>query len=57
MKSMNFATLLERFFIERLMRQRQVSPHTVLSRHLPPVAPFCRPASAQTTLKSRTRRY
>ena len=31
MKSMNFATLLERFFIERLMRQRQVSPHTVSS--------------------------
>jgi site-specific recombinase XerD len=31
MKSASFATLLERFFIERLMRQRQVSPHTVSS--------------------------
>lgn len=31
MKPTSFATLLERFFIERLMRQRQVSPHTVSS--------------------------
>jgi site-specific recombinase XerD len=31
MKPASFATLLERFFIERLMRQRQVSPHTVSS--------------------------
>jgi site-specific recombinase XerD len=31
MKATSFATLLERFFIERLMRQRQVSPHTVSS--------------------------
>jgi len=31
MKETSFATLLERFFIERLMRQRQVSPHTVSS--------------------------
>ena len=31
MKGTSFATLLERFFIERLMRQRQVSPHTVSS--------------------------
>ena len=31
MKETSFATLLERFFIERLMRQRQVSPHTVAS--------------------------
>lgn len=28
-KSTNFAVLLEGFFIERLMRQRQVSPHTI----------------------------
>ena len=31
MKETSLATLLERFFIERLMRQRQVSPHTVSS--------------------------
>ena len=31
MKAPSFATLLERFFIQRLMRQRQVSPHTVSS--------------------------
>jgi site-specific recombinase XerD len=31
MKGTSFATLLERFFLERLMRQRQVSPHTVSS--------------------------
>ena len=31
MKATSFAPLLERFFIERLMRQRQVSPHTVSS--------------------------
>jgi site-specific recombinase XerD len=31
MKGSHFATLLERFFLERLMRQRQVSPHTVAS--------------------------
>ena len=31
MKATNFATLLERFFIERLLRQRQVSPHTIAS--------------------------
>jgi site-specific recombinase XerD len=31
MKPTSFATLLERFFIERLMRQRQVSSHTVSS--------------------------
>ena len=31
MKGTTFATLLERFFLERLMRQRQVSPHTVAS--------------------------
>jgi integrase/recombinase XerD len=27
----NLATLLERFFLDRLMRQRQVSPHTISS--------------------------
>jgi site-specific recombinase XerC len=27
----NLAPLLERFFIERLMRQRQASPHTISS--------------------------
>lgn len=26
-----FPTLLERFFMDRLMRQRQVSPHTLAS--------------------------
>ena len=26
--SANFAPLLERFFLSRLMQQRQVSPHT-----------------------------
>lgn len=31
MKETSLATLLERSFIERLMRQRQVSPHTVSS--------------------------
>ena len=31
MKTPNFPTLLEKFFIERLMQQRQVSPHTVSS--------------------------
>ena len=31
MKATSFATLLERFFIQRLMQQRQVSPHTVSS--------------------------
>ena len=31
MKGTSFAALLERFFLERLMRQRQVSPHTVAS--------------------------
>jgi site-specific recombinase XerD len=31
MKSANFAALLERFFTERLIRQRQVSPHTIAS--------------------------
>jgi len=32
MKEASLATLLERFFIERLMRQRQVSPHTWIRR-------------------------
>jgi site-specific recombinase XerC len=27
----NFAALLERFFTQRLMQQRQVSPHTIRS--------------------------
>jgi site-specific recombinase XerD len=31
LKGTSFATLLERFFLDRLMRQRQVSPHTVAS--------------------------
>jgi site-specific recombinase XerD len=31
MKGTSLATLLERFFLDRLMRQRQVSPHTVAS--------------------------
>lgn len=31
MKTTSLAPLLERFFLERLMRQRQVSPHTVSS--------------------------
>jgi site-specific recombinase XerD len=31
MRSANFAAFLERFFTERLMRQRQVSPHTIAS--------------------------
>jgi len=31
MRATSFATLLERFFVERLMRQRQASPHTVSS--------------------------
>lgn len=31
MKPTSFATLLEKFFTERLLRQRQVSPHTVSS--------------------------
>src|SRR5258708_32784626 len=31
MKENGFSRLLERFFIERLMRQRQVSPHTISS--------------------------
>jgi site-specific recombinase XerD len=29
--SASFAPLLERFFIQRLMQQRQVSPHTISS--------------------------
>ena len=29
--STNFAKLLENFFIQRLMKQRQVSPHTISS--------------------------
>ncbi len=31
MKAASFPTLLERFFLQRLIRQRQVSPHTVSS--------------------------
>ena len=31
MKATNFAMLLERFFTDRLMHQRQVSPHTISS--------------------------
>jgi len=31
MKAASFPTLLERFFLERLMRQRQASPHTISS--------------------------
>lgn len=31
MKGISFAMLLERFFLERLLRQRQASPHTVAS--------------------------
>ena len=31
MNATSLAALLERFFIERLMRQRQVSPHTISS--------------------------
>jgi site-specific recombinase XerD len=31
MKATSFPTLLERFFTDRLMRQRQVSPHTISS--------------------------
>jgi site-specific recombinase XerD len=31
MKEANFAALLERFFTERLIRQRQASPHTIAS--------------------------
>ena len=30
-KSASFAPLLERFFIQRLMQQRQASPHTISS--------------------------
>ena len=29
--SASFAPLLERFFIQRLMQQRQASPHTIIS--------------------------
>src|SRR5277367_2477496 len=29
--SLSFAPLLERFFLQRLMQQRQVSPHTISS--------------------------
>ena len=29
MKSANFPALLERFFTDRLIRQRQASPHTI----------------------------
>ena len=31
MKTASFPALLERFFLERLIRQRQVSPHTISS--------------------------
>ena len=31
MKTTSFAVLLEKFFTERLMRQRQASPHTISS--------------------------
>jgi len=31
MKGTNFSALLERFFLQRLIRQRQVSPHTISS--------------------------
>ncbi len=31
MRGNQFPRLLERFFLQRLMRQRQVSPHTVVS--------------------------
>ncbi|WP_343219742.1 MULTISPECIES: site-specific integrase [Paraburkholderia] len=30
-KSASFAPFLERFFIQRLMQQRQASPHTIIS--------------------------
>jgi site-specific recombinase XerC len=30
-KELSFPTLLERFFTQRLMAQRQVSPHTIRS--------------------------
>ncbi len=29
--STSFAPFLERFFIQRLMQQRQASPHTIIS--------------------------
>ena len=31
MKATDFSALLERFFLQRLIRQRQVSPHTISS--------------------------
>jgi hypothetical protein len=31
MPPVNFAALLERFFTQRLMQQRQASPHTITS--------------------------
>jgi len=39
------AALLQRFFTQRLMQQRQASPHTFLSRFLPSI-PEVRSAAA-----------
>ena len=54
----SLAILLERFFTQRLMQQRQASPHDqFLSRHLSPPPRIHPAAPAEATLALGTHRH
>ena len=50
MKSATLAVLLENFFIQRLMNQRQASPHTISSYPVPLRSSVCWPYPGSGTL-------